>query len=87
LSLPDKSTHIYDVINEQKFDVNIPERKIEERTLQLVLNEANFDKKTILKENEWGRKMWLEPEDITLQNFLVPSVNTHLIKCHYFLEL
>jgi len=31
--------------------------------------------------------MLLEPEDVIMQNYLPPSVNTRLIKAHYFLEI
>jgi len=56
------------------------------KTLQLVLNEVNQGNKAVITENEWNH-MLLEPEDIILQNYLVPSVNTNLIKCRYFLEI
>lgn len=33
------------------------------------------------------KKVALEAEDIVLQNHMLPSVSTNLIKCFYFLEL
>jgi len=50
------------------------------------LGESIQGDKKIIKENEWNH-MWLEPEDVILQNYLVPTVSTNLIKAHYFIEV
>ncbi len=86
LSMPTKTSYIYDVLNEQTFTVDVKARSMDERTFQLVLTETNPGKKDILTEKSWSKKA-LEPEDIVLQNYLVPTVNTTLIKCRYFLEM
>jgi hypothetical protein len=86
LSMPTKTKYIYDVLNEQTFNVDVKARMVEDKTLQLVLTEANAGKKVVLSENPWNNKA-LEPEDIVLQSYLVPTVNTSLIKCRYFLEV
>jgi len=85
LSAPKDTTQIYCVLAEQIFE-GVGERMILEKTLSLALTEANAGHKTIIKENDWNN-MLLEPEDVILQNYLVPSVNTNLIKSHYFLEV
>jgi len=36
--------------------------------------------------NDWN-KMILEPEDIVLQDYLVPTVRGNLIKAQYFIEV
>lgn len=59
---------------------------IETRALQLVLIEAKPGEKVVMTENSWNKRA-LEPEDIVIQNYLVPTVNTTLIKCRYFLEV
>lgn len=56
----------------------------EERTVQMVINEGKFKEKKIVREH---RKVPLEAEDVILQNYMTPSVNTNLIKCFYYLEI
>jgi len=86
LSLPNTTSQIYDVLAEQRFE-GVPAHTILERDLQLVLGESiEGGDKQIIKENDWN-KMLLEPEDIILQNYLVPTVSSNLIKCHYFIEV
>lgn len=85
LSLPGETGHIYDVIAEQKYE-GVSANAIKDMTLQLVLGESIKGDKQIIKENEWNH-MTLEPEDVILQNYLVPTVRTNLIKCHYFIEI
>jgi len=85
LSLPTKTEYIYDVLNEETF-YGVQARKYEEKTLQLMLCDKKSGTREIVKENKWNSKEF-ELEDIVLQNYLPPSVNATLVKCHYFIEL
>jgi hypothetical protein len=85
LSFFGKTTNIRDVIVEQKFE-GVPANTILNRKMQLVLTENIKGDKLILKQNDWN-KMILEPEDIILQDYLLPTVRGNLIKSLYFIEV
>mmetsp|Transcript_25155 Transcript_25155/g.18942 ORF Transcript_25155/g.18942 Transcript_25155/m.18942 type:complete len:88 (-) Transcript_25155:312-575(-) len=58
----------------------------EEVKLDLSILEKFCGKKYIKKVCKSKKKQY-EPEDVILQNWLVPSIYTPFLECHYFLEV
>ncbi len=59
---------------------------MEEKTVQIVLNETLLKNKKVTN-THMLKQTALEPEDVVMQNHMMPSVHTNLIQCFYFLEL
>ncbi len=73
------------MLNETRYE-GIPANKKEGLTLKLELRRTKEGDKFMIKENSWNQ-MLLEPEDLILQDFLVPTVKGTLIRCLYFIEI
>jgi len=85
LSMPGKVSQIRDVVAERRFDGAAANTALE-TTLSLELRDTLQTDKQIVKQNDWNY-MLLEPEDLFLQEHLLPTVRGNLIKSVYFFEV
>jgi hypothetical protein len=81
-SLLEKTFNLRDVVQERKID-GVPANLVLDRDLDLLLDESAPGEKKALKEIYFT----LMPEDVFLEECLVPSVKGSLLKCNYFIEV